>query len=103
MDFKEFEIKKVQVLPKECDGKIIFKLIALEDGGPSLRCIDGMDFKFDGHPWCKNNNIGRSNLLVDVKCHKVLYFGNLFCANETCPYSIKYEVSNKRNWKGHTT
>jgi hypothetical protein len=103
LDFKEFEIKKVQVLPKEYDGKIIFKLLAVKDGGPSLSCINGMDFKFDGHPWCESNNIGMNNLLVGVKCHKVLYFENLLCANETWPYSIKYGVLNKKYWKGHAT
>lgn len=44
-----------------------------------------------------------NNLPLDVKCHKVLYVGNLFCANETSTYSIKYMVWNKRYWKGHIT
>jgi hypothetical protein len=42
-----------------------------------------------------------NNLPLDVKCHKVFYVGNLFCANETWAYNIKHMVQNKRYWKGH--
>ncbi len=42
---------------------------------------DGMDLKFDGHPWCKNNNINLNNLLLNVKCYKVLCARDLLCVN----------------------
>ncbi len=75
----------------------------MQGGDPSSRCVDGMDLKFDGHPWCKSNNISMSNLPVGVKFRKVLCARNLICANETCAYKVKYGVQNRRYWKGHTT
>jgi hypothetical protein len=66
----------------------------MQGGGPSSSWVDGMDLKFDGHPWCKNNNISMNNLPVGVKCRKVLCVGNLICANETCAYKVKYGVQN---------
>jgi hypothetical protein len=68
---------------------MVFELLAMQGGGPSSSCVDGMDLRFDGHPWCKNNNINTSNLPFGVKCHKVFCVGNIFNANETCTYNVK--------------
>jgi hypothetical protein len=46
----------------------------MQEGGTSPHCMDGMDLKFDGHPWCKRNNINMNNFPFGVKCCKV------FCA-----------------------
>jgi hypothetical protein len=44
------KLKKIQILPKEYDGKIAFQLLVMQGGGPSFGCVDGMDLRFDGHP-----------------------------------------------------
>jgi hypothetical protein len=43
--------------------------------------MDGMDLRFDGHPWCKNNNINMNNLLLNIKCYNVLCVKDFLCAN----------------------
>jgi len=93
----------MQALPREYDGKIVFKLLAMQSGGPSFGYVDGMDLTFDGHPCCKSNNINMSNLPLGVKCRKVFCVGSLLCANETCAYKVKYGVCNRRYWKRNTT
>jgi hypothetical protein len=57
---------------------MVFELLAMQGGGPSSSCVDDKNLRFDGHPWCKNNNINMSNLPFGVKCHKVFYVGNFF-------------------------
>ncbi len=74
LDLEQFEIKKVQVLPREYKGKIVFEFPTMQEGGTSSHCMDGMDLGFDGHPWCKRNNISMNNFPFGVKCCKV------FCA-----------------------
>jgi hypothetical protein len=36
----------MQALPREYDGKIIFKLLVMQSGGPSFGYVDGMDLTF---------------------------------------------------------
>ncbi len=67
----------------------------MQEGGTSPRCMDGMDSRFDGHRWCKSNNISMSKLSFGVKCHKVFCAQNLLCANETYAYKVKYKVQNR--------
>ncbi len=50
LDLEQFEIKTIQVLPRKFDGKIIFEFHAIQGGGPSSTCVDGMDLRFDGYP-----------------------------------------------------
>jgi hypothetical protein len=57
---------------------MVFELLATQGGGPSSSCVDDKNLRFDGHPWCKNNNINTSNLPFGMKCHKVFYVGIFF-------------------------
>jgi hypothetical protein len=84
--------KKVQVLPREYNGKNFFELPTMQGDGPFAVCVDGIDLRFDGHHRCKSNNISMNNLPLGVKCQKVLCVGNFFCVNETCAYKVKYGV-----------
>jgi hypothetical protein len=59
--------KKIQILPKKINGKIVFEPLIVQGGSLSFGCVDGMDLKFDGHPWCKSNNISMNNLPFGVK------------------------------------
>lgn len=61
-----------------------------------------MELKFDCHSYCNNNSLNISNFLHDFKCCKVLCVKNIFSANETYAYNIKYEGQNRRYWKRHT-
>jgi len=68
----------MQVLPREYDGKIVFKRLAMQNDGSSFGYVDGMDLTFDGHPWCNSNNINMNNLPLGVKCQKVFCVRSLF-------------------------
>ncbi len=92
LDLEQFEIKKIQILPSKYNGKIVLTFL---------------QFKMVVHPsvvwmvWIwdlmvilnvRTISLIWVNLPFGVKCCKVLCPRNIFCANETCAYKVKYGI-----------
>ena len=95
--------KTVPFLPPVFNGDVIFELPPC---GPSssasrARNLEGMDKRYDGHPWCKlvTTNIHNSD---NLKFHKSYCAGHLVCENSQCEYLKRASKKNEVEWSGYT-
>ena len=84
------------------DGDVIFELPPC---GPSsstsgAKDLEGMDKRYDGHPWCKlvTTNIHNSD---NLKFRKSYCAGHLVCENANCEYLKRTSKKNKIEWSGY--
>ena len=103
MDLSTMKHKSVPFLPPAFDGDVIFELPPC---GPSsstsgARNLEGMDKRYDGHPWCKlvTTNIHNSD---NLKFCKSYCAGHLVCENENCEYLKRASKKNEIEWSGYT-
>ena len=103
MDLSTMKHKTVPVLPPVFDGDIIFELPPC---GPSssasgAKNLEGMDKRYDGHPWCKlmTTNIHNSD---NLKFRKSYCAGHLVCENANCEYLKRTSKKNEIEWSGYT-
>ena len=103
MDLSTIKHETVPFLPPVFDGDVIFKLPPC---GPSssatgARNLEGMDKRYDGHPWCKlvTTNIHNSD---NLKFCKSYYAGHLVCENANCEYLKRASKKNEIEWSGYT-
>ena len=94
---------KVPFLPPVFDGDVIFELPPC---GPSssaseAKNLEGMDKRYDGHPWCKlmTTNIHNSD---NLKFRKSYCVGHLVCENANCEYLKRASKRNETEWSGYT-
>ena len=95
--------KTVPFLPPLFDKDVIFELPPY---GPSsstsgTRNLEGMDKRYDGHPWCKlvTTNIHNSD---NLKFRKSYCAGHLVCENSQCEYLKRASKKNEVEWSGYT-
>ena len=103
MDLSTMKHETVLFLPPVFDGDIIFELPPC---GPSssasgAKNLEGMDKRYDGHPWCKlvTTNIHNSD---NLKFCKSYCAGHLVCENAYCEYLKRASKKNELEWSGYT-
>ena len=103
MDLSTIKHETVLFLPPVFDGDVIFELPPC---GPSSsatggRNLEGMDKRYDGHPWCKlvTTNIHNSD---NLKFRKSYCAGHLVCDNANCEYLKRASKRNEIEWSGYT-
>ena len=87
MDLNIVKKPRVPFLPVVYSGDVIFELPPYHSSLSSLaaRNLEGMDKRYDGHPWCKvlTTNIYNVDNLKFCKSYCV---GHLVCENPNCDY-----------------
>ena len=103
MDLSTMKHEMVPFLPSVFDGDVIFELPPC---GPSssasgAKNLEGMDKRYDGHPWCKlvTTDIHNSDHL---KFRKSYCTGHLICENANCQYLRRASKKNEIEWSGYT-
>ena len=103
MDLSTMKHETVPFLPPVFDGDVIFELPPC---GPSssasgARNLEGMDKRYDAHPWCKlvTTNIHNSD---NLKFRKSYCAGHLVCENSQCEYLKRASKKNEVEWSGYT-
>ena len=103
LDLSTIKHETVPFLPPVFDGDVIFELPPC---GPSssasgARNLEGMDKRYDGHPWCKlvTTNIHNSDHL---KFRKSYCASHLVCENAHCEYLKRASKKNELEWSGYT-
>ena len=103
MDLSTMKHEMVPFLPPVFDRDVIFELPPY---GPSsstfgAKNLEGMDKRYDGHPWCKlvTTNIHNSD---NLKFRKSYYAGHLVCENANCEYLKRTSKKNEIEWSGYT-
>jgi hypothetical protein len=95
---------RVQFLPPVFNGDVIFELPPCRSSSSSsaAKNLEGMDKRYDGHPWCKlvTTNIHNSD---NLKFRKSYCNGHLACLNPECDYLKRASKRNKTEWTGYTT
>lgn len=103
MDLDTVEHHRVQFLPPVFDGDVIFELppCPSSSSSSSARNLQGMDKRYDGHPWCKlvTTNIHNSD---NLKFRKSYCAGHLSCENIECDYLKRASKKNETEWTGYT-
>ena len=94
----------VPFLPALFDGDAIFELPPCCSTSNSFAAwnLEGMDKRYDGHPWCKlvTTNI---NNFDKLKFRKSCCAGHLVCENPECDYLMKASKKNETKWSGYTS
>ena len=97
------KLETVPFLPPVFDCDVIFELPPC---GPSssasgAKNLEGMDKRYDGHPWCKlvTTNIHNSD---NLKFGKSYCAGHLICENAQCEYLKRASMQNGIEWSGYT-
>ena len=103
MDLSTMKHEQVPFLPPVFDGDVIFELPPC---GPSsfvsgAKNLEGMDKRYDGHPWCKlvTTNIHNSD---NLKFRKSYCASHLVCENANCEYLKRASKKNEIEWSGYT-
>jgi len=103
LDFNSITYQKVQYLPSNFDGNIVFELPPLVASFvPSASGnLHGMDKRFDGHAWCRTmtSNIHNND---GLKFRKSSYIGHLVCNNSDYDYFKWLSKCNDTEWCGYT-
>ena len=103
MDLGALTHQQVEFLSPTYDGDAIFELSPCRPSSLSsaAKNLEGMDKRFDGHPWCKlvTTNIHSSN---NLKFRKSFCAGHLICENIECEYFTKVGRRNETEWSGST-
>ena len=102
MDLSTMKHETVPFLPPVFNGDVIFELPPC---GPSssasgVRNLEGMDKRYDAHPWCKlvTTNIHNSD---NLKFRKSYCAGHLVCENAHCEYLKRASKKNEIEWSGY--
>ena len=103
MDLSIVKHETVTCLPPVFDSDVIFELPPC---GPSssasgAKNLEGMDKRYDGHPWCKlvTTNIHNSD---NLKFRKSYCAGHLVCENANCEYLKRASKRNEIEWSGYS-
>ena len=103
MDLSTIKHETVPFLPPVFDGDVIFELSPCGPSSSAIgaRNLEGMDKRYDGHPWCKlvTTNIHNSD---NLKFRKSYYAGHLVCENVNCEYLKRASKKNEIEWSGYT-
>jgi hypothetical protein len=103
MDLSIMKHQRVSFLPAVFDGDIIFEIPPCRSNSSSsaARSLEGMDKRYDGHPWCRlvTTNINNSDNLKFRKSHCA---GHLACENPNCDYLNRASKKNETEWSGYT-
>ena len=103
IDLSTMKHETVPFLPLVFNGDVIFELPPC---GPSssasgVKNLEGMNKRYDGHPWCKlvTTNIHNSD---NLKFCKSYCASHLVCENENCEYLKRASKQNETEWSGYT-
>ena len=103
MDLSTMKHETVPFLPPVFDGDVIFKLPPPKSSSSATgaRNLEGMDKRYDGHPWCKlvTTNIHNSD---NLKFRRSYCAGHLICDNANCEYLKRASKRNEIEWSGYT-
>ncbi len=99
VDYGAITIEFVNCLSTKFNGDILFELLPIYHPLGHFRQLQGMDWKFDGHAWCKlqASNIKNSFGLgfIMTKC-----LGNLCCYNDFYLIFQHSSACNMVSWNG---
>ena len=102
MDLSTVKHETIPCLPPVFDGDVIFEFPPC---GPSssaseAKNLEGMDKRYDGHPWCKlvTTNIHNPD---NLKFRKSYCTGHLVCENANCEYLKRASKQNETEWSGY--
>ena len=103
MDLSTVKHETVTCLPPVFDSDIIFELPPC---GPSssvsgAKNLEGMDKRYDGHPWCKLVTMNIHNF-DNLKFRKSYCAGLLVCENANCEYLKRASKRNETEWSGYS-
>ena len=103
MDPSIVKHEMVPFLPPVFDGDVIFELSPCGPSSSASRAknLEGMDKRYDGHPWCKlvTTNIHNSD---NLKFCKSYCAGHIVCENANCEYLKRASKQNETEWSGYT-
>ena len=103
MDLSTMKHEMVPLLPPVFDRDVIFELLpcGLPSSASEAKNLEGMDKRYDGHPWCKlvTTNIHKSD---NLKFRKSYCTGHLICENANCEYLKRASKKNEIEWSGYT-
>ena len=103
MDLTSVTHETVPYLPAVFDGDVIFELppCGRTSSASAAKNLEGMDKRYDGHPWCKlvTTNIHNSD---NLKFCKSYCAGHLVCENSNCEYLKRASKRNETEWSGYT-
>ena len=103
MDLSSVRHETVPCLPAVFDGDVIFELppCGRTSSASGAKNLEGMDKRYDGHPWCKlvTTNIHNSD---NLKFRKSYCAGHLICENSNCEYLKRASKRNETEWSGYT-
>ena len=103
MDLTSVKHHQVQFLPPLFNGDVIFKLPPCKSSSTSsaARNLEGMDKRYDGHPWYKlvTTNIHNSD---NLKFRKAYCAGHLACENRDCDFLKRTGRQNESEWTRYT-
>ena len=103
LNFMATKVQRVNFLPPTYNGDVIFELPPRHRATSSgARNLEGMDKRYDGHPWCKvvTTNIHNNDHL---KFRNSSCAGYLACVNPTCDYLKRACIRNESEWSGCAT
>ena len=103
MDLGTLMHQQVEFLPPAYDEDAIFELPPCQPSSSSLavKNLEGMDKRFDEHPWCKLVTTNIHNL-DNLKFRKSFFAGHLICKNTECEYFTRASRKNEIEWSGST-
>ena len=103
IDFDRIEYHKVQFLPSQFDGDVVFELppICGRVHSSGARSMEGMDKRYDGHTWCRTTTSNIHNTF-GLKFRRSTCVGHLRCDNEDCDYLARTSKKNETEWTGTT-
>ena len=99
VDYTSLAIRRVQYLPPNFDGDILFELPPPINCGGLAGLMQGMDKKHDGHPWCKTKTTNIKNDL-HLTFRRSVCVGHMRCTAENCTYRQLQDCPNERDWDG---
>ena len=99
MDLSTIKYETVPFLPPVFDGDVIFEL---PPSGPfssasGAKNLEGMDKRYDGHPWCKLVTTNIRDNSDNLKFRKSYCVGHLICE-----YLERASKRNEIEWSGYT-
>jgi hypothetical protein len=97
LDYNKIKVEYVFFRPIIFNDDIIFELSSIHLLIGHFGQMQGMDYKYDGHAWCKvkTSNI-KNNSSLRFKNTKCL--GHLHCDNDSCKHFLHFAVRNEVCW-----
>ncbi len=99
LDYNTIKVKYVSFFHVIFNDNIIFELLPIHLPIGHSGQMQGMDYKYDGHAWCK---VKTSNIkkkfgfgFKNTKC-----LGHLHCGNDSYEHFLHFDIRNEVCWTG---